>query len=318
MQQPSAAHYQHLPADSDPDEINLLEYLYALLKHKRLIIAAVLLGGIGGGIAAHVKGPSWVASAVIAPRELESQKTPSFAGLGALGGLVASQLNMGGNASLDKIDLVLGTKKFNAQMIEHHELLPLIASQQWPKEYKQYYREADKSWDTSEFKLPLLASVGGLLSSEYLKRELNNNNTMSLSVSSKDSLFSYRLMGAYLEYLNTFIKTNVQSEARENVTYLEGQLTGIVDPLLREKLQGLIATEMEKMMVVSKEAFQVIDPLYLSKSFKEKRLYPLVFAFGFGFLAILGVVFAHAFGSAQKSEQDGRLLAGIKRELFKL
>ncbi len=36
---------------------------------------------------------------------------------------MASQLGLGGNASLEKIDVVLGSRKFNAEMIEKFGLL---------------------------------------------------------------------------------------------------------------------------------------------------------------------------------------------------
>jgi hypothetical protein len=101
---------------TNPDEINLLEYIYALVKHKWLIIGLTFLGLVAGYTAALIKGPTWVAEAVIAPREAESQKMPSFSGLGALGGIVASQLNLGGNASLEKIDLILDSREFGAEL----------------------------------------------------------------------------------------------------------------------------------------------------------------------------------------------------------
>lgn len=120
---------------SNPDEINLLEYIYALVKHKWLIIGLMFLGLAAGYIAALIKGPTWVAEAIIAPREAESQKSPSFAGLGALGGIVASQINLGGNASLEKIDLILDSREFGAKLIDHYSLLPTIYKYQWPKVY---------------------------------------------------------------------------------------------------------------------------------------------------------------------------------------
>jgi hypothetical protein len=116
-------------------------------------------------------------------------------------------------------------------------------------------------------------------------------------------------------YLNDYIKTNVQNEAKGNVGYLDSQLVRIVDPLLREKIQGLIADEIEKEMVVSKEAFRIVDPVYLSKTFKEKKLFPLVFGFGLFFLSCLIVVFIHAFASSDKTEEDKDLLEKIKKEL---
>ncbi len=290
----------------DPDEINLLEYFYALVKNKWLIAGAAILGLIGGYAAAIIKGPSYVATAVIAPRETDSQKAPNLSGLGMFGGIVASQLNIGGNASLDKIDLILDSRKFNADMIEAHELLPLV--------YAEYWDTAAQAWE-DEFIPPESFKAGGYVKSEYLEKEINKNNTMNLTVSSSDSLVAAGILDAYLTHLDVFIRSSVQTEAKENRDYLENKLISITDPLLRAKIQELIANEVEKEMVVSKEAFRVIDPVFVSKKFKEKKLYPLVFAFGLFFLAVLFVVFRHALLSADKTEEDQRLIEGIKKEL---
>jgi len=305
------------PEYKDPDEINLLEYVYALVKHKWWIIGAGVLGAIIGLVAAYIKGPTWEATATIAPKEAESQQAPSFSGLGAFGGIVASQLNMGGNASLDKIEIILNSRKFNAELIEEYNLLPLLARVSWPNVYEEYYNESDSSWDTTEYKLPRLLSAGGHLKSEYLEYQTNKNNTMNLTISSGDSLFSYTFMSRYLEYLNTYIKSNVQVQAKENIDYLEAQLLSISDPLLREKLQGLIASEFEKMMVVSKKAFRVVDDVYLQVQFKEKILFPLVGIIFLSFCIIVIVVIIHALGHAiSEDDKTKTIFKNIKKEVL--
>ena len=298
----------------DPDEINLLEYIYVLVKNKWWIIGVAILGLVAGYITALVKGPTWVAEVMIAPHETESQKTPNLAGLGALGGLVASQLNFGGNASLDKIDLILDSREFGAKLIDRYSLLPIIYKFQWPKIYQKSWDFSGNTWK-ADFIQPKPLDMGSFIKSK-IKKTTNKNNTMTLMIKSRDSTFTLNLANDYIEYLNEFIKSNVQTEARENVSYLEKQLIAISDPLLREKIQGLIANEIEKEMVVSKEAFKIVDPVYLSKTFKEKKLYPMVFCFGLFFMACLIVVFIQAFSSSDKTEEDKRLIEKIKKELM--
>ena len=88
--QPSSSYPQPQPyPQPDPDEINLLEYIYVLVKHKWWIIGATILGLVGGYVAALIKGPTYVAEAVIAAKESENQKTTSLA---ALSGMLASSL----------------------------------------------------------------------------------------------------------------------------------------------------------------------------------------------------------------------------------
>lgn len=291
----------------DPDEINLLEYFYALVKHKWLIIGLTMIGLVAGYFAAAQKGQKFTSEAVIAPKDGDSPKTPSFSSFGALGGLMASQLNMAGNASLDKIDLLLKSRKFNAAMIDRYDLYPLI--------YPKMYDTTTNTWKNG-FKPPKAQfAVGGI--SGCLTTKMEKNNTMTLSVKHKDSTFVKVVLADYLEYLNIYIREQVQNGAKENIEYLSKEMTAIPDPLVRTKIQELVANEYEKMMVVSKEAFVVIDSPFLSSSFKEKRLYPMVFAAGLFFMACLLIVFMHAFSSAQKTPEDVKLIAAIKKEIFR-
>jgi hypothetical protein len=298
----------------DPDEINLLEYIYALVRHKRLILGLTFLGLILGYVAALVKGPTWVAEAVIAPKESDAQKTPSFAGLGALGGIVASQLNLGGNASLEKIDLILDSREFGAKLIEKYSILPVIYQYQWPKVYRKFWDPSQNAWKAGFIQSKPL-DMGSFLKIKYLKKTTNKNNTMTVKIQSHDSAFTMNIATMYMDYLNEYIKANVKSEAKENVAYLDTQLISIVDPLLREKIQGLIANEIEKEMVVSKEAFRVVDPVYLSKTFKEKRLFPMAFGVGLFLVAAFATVFLHAISRSEKTEEDNVLIEQIKRSL---
>jgi hypothetical protein len=299
----------------DPDEINLLEYIYALVKRKKLITCCTLLGLVLGFIAALIKGPTWVAEAVIAPKQIESQKSSPLAGLGGLGGLMASQLDLFGNASLDKMDLILDSRDFGAKLIEKYDLLPVIYKIKRPKVYKKYWDPSQNAWKPAFIK-PKPLDMGNLIKAKYLKKTKDGKrNTLLLSIHSKDSAFSINLATKYVEYLNEYIKSDIQREARGNVAYLDTQLVSIVDPLLRTKILGLIADEIEKEMVVSNEAFKTIDPVYIYKKSKEKKLYPLVFAFGLFIISFMVIVFIQAFASSEKSEDDKLLINKIMDEL---
>jgi hypothetical protein len=101
------------------------------------------------------------------------------------------------------------------------------------------------------------------MKTKYIKKTKDpKKNVIILSIRSKDSTFTSILATVYLDYLNEYIRTKVQTEAKENVTYLDSQLVNIADPLLRTKILGLLANEIEKKMIVSREAFKVADPKY--------------------------------------------------------
>jgi hypothetical protein len=298
----------------DPDDVNMLEYLYILVRNKWWIIAATLLGIALGFGTAMMKGPQWIAEVIIAPKETESPKAPNFSAFGALGGIVASQLNMGANASLDKIELILDSREFNATFVERANLTPDIYKLQWPKVFRKYWDSGRHAWKP-EFTPPRFLEMGSMVKGTYLNKEIYKNNTMILKIHSKDSAFSVNFANAYIRFLDEYIKSDVQNEAKENVGYLERQLNGIADPLLREKIQALIANEIEKQMLVSKEAFKIVDPVFLSNHFKAKRVFPSILGIGLFILSCIFFIFRHAYSMSEKTEEDKILIEKLKREI---
>lgn len=296
------------------DDINLLEFVYALVKNKWWIITVTLLGIFGGYIMARFKGPTWVAEVVIAPKETENQKTPNISSFGAFSGLVASQLNFGGNPSLEKIETLLNSRDFNARLIEKYDLLPSIYRYAWPKIYAENWDSSANDWK-STFRKPQSLAMGDFLKETFLK-QITNNNLMTIKISSRDSSLSYTLANVYTKFLDIDIRERTRGDAKENVEYLEQQLLTIGDPLLREKIQSFIADEIEKMMVVSKEAFRVVDPIFIQKKFKEKRLFPLVFGTGLFFVMVILIIFLHTVSTSNKTDEDKILIEKIKKKLL--
>jgi uncharacterized protein involved in exopolysaccharide biosynthesis len=106
-----------------------------VVKNKWWILGFAFLGLVSGYLVAIIKGPVFKAEAVIAAKENENKSARIF-GVGGFWGLVASQLNIGGNPGLDKIDLILGSRKFNAELVEKYGLLPQVMKNLYPKVYK--------------------------------------------------------------------------------------------------------------------------------------------------------------------------------------
>jgi hypothetical protein len=302
-------------ANTEPNEINLLEYVYILARRKWWLIGTTLVGVLIGLIVAHAIGPRYDASVLIAPRETETQNTPSFSGFGELGGLVASQLSFGTTPGLGRIETILGTRQFNAEMIEKYRLLPDLYRTFYPRLYRRWYDAQEDTWK-EDFERPGTPALGAFLAAEVVERKTNGSKrTMTIGVSSPDSLFTHRLLSAAVEYLNVYIRDNIQDEAQANVAYLDSMLQRTTDPLLREKVQELIAKEIERMMVVSNRAFQVLDPPVVTASFGTVRRYPAAFGVAAFVLTAVSLVIAHAVSNLGKHPEDQRLLAAIRREL---
>jgi LPS O-antigen subunit length determinant protein (WzzB/FepE family) len=301
---------------SYPDEINLLEYIYVLVKNKWWIIGAAFFGLVLGYVAAMIKGPTYVVEAVIAAKENDTQKTPNLSGLGALTGMVASQLNLAGSPGLDKMTLLLGSRKFYAEYIKEYDLLPLIYKYEFDKIYNQNFDTINQKWKP-EFVKPNLLSTGDFLKNNVFKNAINkDDNTLTVTVSTPDSTFSDSLISTCLQFLNSKLRANIQNLADEKIAFLENRLAVITDPLLREKIQGLIANEIEKTMLISKESFNEVDSKYMKKHFKQKKIYPIALSFFCSIMVIFILFVRHLLSSKIKNEEDIIYLAKIKRDIF--
>ena len=300
----------------NPDEINLLEYLFVLVKHKKLIIGVTLAGLVLGFIAALIMGPTWVAEAVIAPKETESPNALSLTELGALGGLVASQLNLGGNASLDKINLILESRDFGAKLIDKYSFLPVIYRYQWPRLFRKYWAPSHNNWKPT-FDQPKPLDMGRYIKTKYLKKEKDAKmNTLVVKVQSKDSAFTINLATMYVDYLNDYIKSDIQNDARENVAYLDTQLVKVMGPAPARENPRAYCQRNRKRNGGQQRGVQGGGPVYLYKQFKEKKLFPLVFGLGMFLITSFITVFIYLFGSVGDARETASLIERIKQYLF--
>ncbi|MDR2727781.1 MAG: hypothetical protein LBB56_01520 [Chitinispirillales bacterium] len=298
------------------DEINLLELLYVLVKYKIVIIILCVIGFAAGFIAARVKGPSFIAEAVLTAKESDRQ-TPNLGALGAFGGLAG--LNIAGNPGLEKIQLLLNSRKFNSEFIDKYDLTTDIYAntKKMCKVYQKFYDTTSGKWN-EDIELGTPEQLAGVLSGKF-KKNITKDGTLELQIKSGDSVFSYKTLDVCLEYLNNHIQTSVQTEAKENVDYLEKQLLSISDPLLREKLQEKIAGEIEKAMIVSKEAFKVLDRPFCYKQHKEKKLYPIAGAFAMFFLSSAALIFFHyILGAGNNNGESRRWVEMIRKEMKRI
>jgi hypothetical protein len=302
------------------DEINLFEIAYVLVRYKVVVILFTALGLVGGYMLAKAKGPTYVASAVIMAKESDKQM-PNLGALGMFGGLAAAQLNLAGNPGLEKIEIHFDSRQFKAEMIEKYGLLNDIYKYGAPRLYRKHYDTLGGRWiECEKFTEPTPAKAADLFTKKFIGKSIDTKRgTLTLSVKSSDSLFTVKVIEGSLEHLNRYIQTNVQKDAKDNVDYLERQLITIADPLLREKLQGMIAAEIEKAMIISKEAFKVIDKPFCMKRHREKITYPVIMALGMFLISSGTVIFLYyVFGGGNTNSVSQKWAGLIRKHLFRI
>ena len=309
------------PQPSAPeDEINLLEIAYVFVKYKLVIALCTIIGLVAGYLAARALGPSYYSNATIMAKESDKQM-PNLGALGALGGLAAAQLNLAGNPGLEKIEVHLDSRQFKAELIEQYGLLDDIYKYGAPRIYKKHYDTLNGRWtEDSAFHKPEPLKTAEFFGKKFFQREIDTKRgLLTISVKSRDSLFTSKVIGGCLEHLNRYIQTSVQKDAKDNVDFLEKQLITIADPLLREKLQGMIALEIEKAMIISKEAFKVIDKPLCVKRYRERLTYPLIAAAGMFMLSGAAVLFLYyIFGLGNVTGESKKWVELIRKEIFKI
>ncbi len=92
------------------DEINLLDLLMVLVRHKMLIIGVVFFSGVAAVVISLLMTNIYRSEAIIVPRTQENGPFRSMSALEGLGGIVAEGLVGGGGGPLEKLEVVLKSR----------------------------------------------------------------------------------------------------------------------------------------------------------------------------------------------------------------
>jgi LPS O-antigen subunit length determinant protein (WzzB/FepE family) len=88
------------------------------------------------------------------------------------------------------------------------------------------------------------------------------------------------------------MRNDVVVDAENNRQYLESQLNNTFDPVLKEKIHGMIAMEIEKFMLVNSRAFDVLESAVVPiKRAKPRRVRIVLISVIFGLFGSMAGVF---------------------------
>jgi uncharacterized protein involved in exopolysaccharide biosynthesis len=281
---------QHLPNNYPiykEDEIDLFELFETLLKYKLIIFLLVLLSGIGAVYYSQTLTNIYRSEATLSLRENE-KNGPSLGALGGLGGMVASQLGIGGGGSLEKIEAILNSRDLSVRIIKKYDLMPILFAGKWNAEKETWLSEKQPTLQDGLRKIKALLSV-----KTDLKKSL-----ITVSIDHGHPETAEKFVNFYLTELSTSLREKVLQDATENMRFFKEQLERIPDPLLKEKIYALLAKEIEKETFAKAQkyyGFLVLDPPIvpdMDKNISPKRssictLSVLVAFFGSIFLAFV-------------------------------
>jgi len=263
-------------------EIDLLEYC-AIVWRRRAIVAGVVIAGALIALAASLIAPDiYRADAVITP--VKTQEA-SMGGVSAFaqqfGGLAGISLPDSGSTA--EIISLLGSNVLREKVLKRDGVMQMLFAERWDAKKKEWRAGGQRS-----FPLAVPDRVFALLRPgvteavadgvgaaptvwEGIRRlremvsvvQSARDNTITISADALSAKTSADTVGYILDTLNGHMSAEAQRVARVNRAYLEGQLNSASDPIIRQKIYGLVARQIEMdMMAEVKEnfAFKVIDP----------------------------------------------------------
>jgi len=237
------------------DEINLIEYLRVVRKRWKLIVAIVVATVLTTALLSLFMTNIYRATAVITPVESRDNGGSKLALMaqqfGGVPGVASS-----GTTPASEITSLLRSKAVRKAVIERHNLLPALFADQWDEKKQEWKRGEDGDiptmWDG-------LRMLDGIISVRHNFKE----NMITLSADYRNPEMAARLISLLLATLNEHMSSEARRVAETNKSYLEEELKSASDPLIRQKIYGLIALQVESALLAGvKEnfAFKVIDP----------------------------------------------------------
>jgi len=295
--------------NEDEDEINLLDLLIVLLKHKFLIVGVVFLAAIGSVLYALSLDNIYRSEATIIPRAEEKTAVPSaLSALGGLGGIAGDMLGLGGGGSLDKFEVVLNSRTFATKIYKKHkdDILPGLYEDAWDAASKKWYDDVEKP--------PTVQDINKAISEFLTINSDKKTGTLVLQVEHTDPAYAKKMVDYYLTELSDSLREETLRDATENQKFLSGQIEQTPDVLLKEKIYALLAKEIEKETFARAQnpySFLILDPPIvpdLDKRVKPKRrmicMLSVIVAF---FMAVFLSFFLEYIQNTRNSEDPERI-----------
>ncbi len=294
----------------EEDEINLLDLLIVLLKHKKMIFSVVFLAGALAVAYSLTMTNIFRSECTIAPTSQE--KGPGgLAALGGFGAMIATEAGLTAAGSLEQFEVVLKSREFTNTIVQRHNLLPVLFEKAWDKEKKAWKAEVKKPPTLQDAYL----AMQGVVKTTPDKKQ----NIMKLSVEYKDPRLAQAILNYYVEGLSEFLRRQTLDDAAAQEKQLYQQLSQTSDPLLKNKLYELIARQIEKETLAKVQkhySFNVIDPAFVpEKKFKPKRAQICVLSVVVAFFIAVFLAFFLEYMHNLKRREDPERLANLRNAL---
>jgi uncharacterized protein involved in exopolysaccharide biosynthesis len=248
--------------ENTSDEINLIDYLNVFFKHKKLIIAIVVIVVVATSIFTLFMTKIYTSKAIITPSVAHTE-------LGAMSA-VATQFGLASPTSANATEIfnVLNSDILKDRIVKKYNLLPVF----FTSDALKGQTENQKSWAG-------IRTLNYILKVDFISRD----NMIIISSEYKDPKIAADIIKYTLGELTELMSGEAKRVADTNKKYLESQIDKTLDPFIRTKIYSMVAQQIEtSMMAEVKEnfAFKIIDPPRVPDSAsKPKKLQIVIISF---------------------------------------
>lgn len=236
-------------APESPAGLDIYAIAALLWLRKWWILSATAALVAAGTAYALLSAPYYHADAILAPKQQQGAGGGGLLSqLSGMGGYLASQL--GGNANMARLEILLKSDELALAVATEGGYVPELFPKRWDDSAKGW-RKGSQPPNEGEI---VEVIHGGML-------EVASNvekSTITIGINAARPELAARMAETFLRILNKRIRMDIRAESDSNRKYLEGQLGSSYDPMIREKIQNLIAAEIEKGMIMGSNTFDVL------------------------------------------------------------
>jgi len=242
------------PPYGDTDEVDLMDYVRAVIARRRLVLAVVLVCTLASVAVAFLLPPYYRATAVIAP-VLDDSSSAMSGIMGQLGGLAPlAGMPLGAPDDTQKRIAILTSRAFTKKIVEENDLMPVLFADRWDAAAKRWKAGEDPPdmWDAYR----LFDDI----------REVEQDpktGLVTVSIEWGDPEVAANWVRLHIDTLNRYLQAQAVREAEDSIAYLMDQVDKTSNVEMRQTLFNLVEAQTKKAMLAQVRedfAFKVIDP----------------------------------------------------------
>lgn len=238
------------------------------------LLLNVIIVSLTVSYAFFIATPYYTSSIVISPREAEGPSSADLLSkLGGLGSMVGATLGVGGASNMDKTVLVMQSGDFIGDFIEKYQILPILFPDEWDSTTSQWI-ETDP-----EAQPNLLRGIVKFNEDVLVIIKDPTAGVMTISITIQGEGRSKKWVDLFLAETNAYLKQSILTKSARNQKFLRQRMSRTHSPIILEKIQSLLAYEIEKEMLADDLSFDIIESSVVpNKASKPNKVLLLVLA----------------------------------------